>query len=275
MDITNSQLLDHACDLREQGKFREAYEEFLRAASNTDNILEKAGILLNAVTNLTQSADFETARNQLDKVRELLSLLNPINLNTFDQDEFLQVTVGIEIERSEILTAEGKLEEAIQQFTKTLEEYEPLLKERRLFDALDDVQKRRAYLWADLGSFEKAKKRLDEMESRQGDNSIFLFYLGHCCVTTKEFRRAQQLLEKAISLGPPPNIAFQAHCSLGMAFYELGEYKNAKLELERGVQTATPRYIKEANIWKWLEYTCVSLGLKADAERYGQLARPA
>ena len=36
----------------------------------------------------------------------------------------------------------------------------------------------------------------------------------------------------------------------------------------------TPDYIKQAHIWKWLEYTCKSLGLKEEAQRYGQLARP-
>lgn len=274
MNITNSRLLDRACDLRAQGKFREAYEEFLRAANNTENILEKAGILLNAVINLAQSDDFDNARTHLDKVRELLALLNPVNPNTLDQNELLCVTVGVEIEKSEILTTEGKLEEAIQQFTKTLGEYAPLLKERRLIDVLDEVETRRACLWANLGAFEKAEQRLDEVESRRSEDTIFLFYLGHCCSMTKQLSRAQRLLEKAISLGPPPGIAFQAHCSLGMVFYEAGEYKNAKLELEHGVQTATPRYIKEAKIWKWLEYTCISHGLKDDAERYGQLARP-
>jgi hypothetical protein len=59
-----------------------------------------------------------------------------------------------------------------------------------------------------------------------------------------------------------------------MVFYELGEYKSAKVELELGAQTATPRYIKDGKIWNWLEHTCISLGLKADAHRYGQLARP-
>jgi tetratricopeptide (TPR) repeat protein len=274
MDPTNSQLVDHAYDLREQGKFREAYQEFLRAANNTDSILEKAGILLNAVTNLTQIGDFETGRIQLDKARGFLSLLNPINLSTFDRDEFLGVAVGIEVETSEILAAEGNLEEAILHFTQTIEEYEPLLNERKLFDVLDDARMRRAYLWADLGSSEKAKESLEELESRQHTNSTFLFYLGHCCFTTKEFLRAQQLLERAIGLGPTPDIAFQAHCSLGMVFYELGEYESAKVELELGAQSATPRYLKQAQIWKWLEYTCISLGLRADAERYGQLARP-
>ena len=184
------------------------------------------------------------------------------------------VTVGIEVEKSEILTAEGHFEEAILHFSQTVEEYEPLLIERKLYDVLDDVRMRRAYLWADLGSSEKAKKSLEGMESRQGHNAKFLFYLGHCCSVTKELGRAQQLLKTAISLGPPPEIAFQAHCSLGMVFYELGEYESAKVELELGAQDATPRYLKEAKIWKWLEYTCISLGLRADAERYGQLARP-
>jgi len=32
--------------------------------------------------------------------------------------------------------------------------------------------------------------------------------------------------------------------------------------------TAPAGYMKEAGIWRWLEYTCVGLGLRAEAERY-------
>ncbi len=91
---------------------------------------------------------------------------------------------------------------------------------------------------------------------------------------TKDFARARQKLERAISIGLKPQLDFQAHCSLGMALYELGEYAQAKLEFEHGVRAATPRYIKEAKIWKWLEYTCISLGLKEEAGHYASLSRP-
>jgi hypothetical protein len=81
-------------------------------------------------------------------------------------------------------------------------------------------------------------------------------------------------LERALDLAPRPRIAFQAHGTLGMVFYETGDYQRAKQELEVSARLAAPDYIKHAKIWKWLEYTCINLGLKDEARRYGQLARP-
>jgi tetratricopeptide (TPR) repeat protein len=272
--MTNSQLLDHACTLRDQGKFREARDAFLAAAKNTDNILEKAGILLNAVTTLREPNELELARKQLDTVRELLSDIKMSSLGPSDQDELIRLTVGVEVEEAEIWSDQGQVEGAVKKMTKILQDYEPQLRQGRLIAVSDYVQMRRAFLWAEMGWFEKAKPRLEELESRQHGNPTFLFYLGRCYMVTKEFLKAQQRFERAISLGLVPPFDFQARCSLGMALYELGEYSKAKVELELGIQTATPRYIKEAKIWKWLEYTCLSLGLRDEAEHYRKLSEP-
>src|SRR6266481_9981963 len=131
-----------------------------------------------------------------------------------------------------------------------------------------------AYFLTDLDQFEKATPILEEARSRRNDDTIFLFYLGHCYFRAKRWGEAQQKLERALALGPRPGIAFQAHGSLGMVFYETGDYQRAKEELEASAKLAAPDYIKQAHIWKWLEYTCTSLGLKEEAQRYGQLARP-
>ena len=88
---TDSQLLDKAYALCEEGKFREAYDVFVLAANHADNPLEKAGILLNATTNLTQSDEQVRSRNQLNKIRELLGTVNPLALSKDDQDEFVRV----------------------------------------------------------------------------------------------------------------------------------------------------------------------------------------
>ena len=63
--MTDSQSLDRAYALREGGNFREAYGLFMLAANQTENLLERAGILLNAATNLTQSDEQERSRNLL------------------------------------------------------------------------------------------------------------------------------------------------------------------------------------------------------------------
>jgi tetratricopeptide (TPR) repeat protein len=259
--------------LRDQGKFREAYDAFLAAAKNTDNILEKAGILLNASTTLTAACEYDLSRQQLDAVRELLLIAKQGTLSPSDQDELLGLLVGLELEEAEISSAEGRVSEALERMTKALKRHEPELRIPRRLEIYDDLQARRAYLLADVGSFEKALPILTELESRQCQNPTFLFYLGHCRLVGKQLERARDTLVKAIGLGPSPQIVFQAHCSLGMAYYELQDYARAKSELELGAKTATPEYIKQLQIWKWLEYSCRGLGLIDEANRYAMLRK--
>jgi tetratricopeptide (TPR) repeat protein len=269
------QPLDHACALRGQGKFREAHDAFLAAAKNTDNILEKAGILLNASTTLTAAREYGLSRQQLDEVRELLLIAKQGTLSPSDRDELLGLLVGLELEEAEISSAEGKVSEALERMAKALKKYQPELRTGPRLEIYDDLQARRAYLFADVGSFERALPILTELESRQCENPTFLFYLGHCLLVDKQLERARDNLAKAISLGPSPQIEFQAHCSLGMAHYELRDYSKAKSELELGVKTATPEYIKQAQIWKWLEYSCRGLGLIDEANKYETLRNSA
>jgi len=272
--MTDSQSLDRAYALREEGNFREAYGLFMLAASRTENLLERAGILLNAATNLTQTDEQERSRNQLKQIRELLGSMNPSGFSKDEQDEFVRVTVGIEIEEAEVLATEGKIEAAIERLAATLVRFKDEIQQPSRIEFYDEIQTRRAYFLTDLGQFEKAIPILEAARSRRNDDTIFLFYLGHCYLSAKRWGEAQQKLERALALRPRPGIAFQAHGSLGMVFYETGDYSRAKEELEASAKLAAPDYIKQAHIWKWLEYTCISLGLKEEAQRYGQLARP-
>jgi tetratricopeptide (TPR) repeat protein len=260
--------------MREEGNFREEYGLFMLAANRTVNLLERAGILLNAATNLTQSDEQERSRNQLKQIRELLGSMNPSGFSKAEQDEFVRVTVGIEIEEAEVLVTEGQIEAAIERLAATLARFEDEIQEPSRIEIYDEIQTRRAYFLTDLGRFEKAIPVLEVAKSRRNDDTIFLFYLGHCYFRAKRWGEAQQKLERALALRPRPRIAFQAHGSLGMVFYETGDYQRAKEELEASAKLAAPDYIKQAHIWKWLEYTCMSLGLKEEAQRYGQLARP-
>ena len=273
--MTDSQLLlDKACALREELKFGEAYGLFVLAANQTDNPLKRAGILLNAATTLTHSDKQEGSRNQLNQIRELLGSMNSSAFSLDEQDEFIGVNVGVEIEEAEILATEGKIEAAIEQLGVTLERFKDEIKGPRRTEIYDDIQTRRAYFLTDVDQFAKAIPILEEAKSRRNDDTIFLFYLGHCYLRAKRWGEAQQKLERALALRPRPRIAFQAHGSLGMVLYETGDYQRAKEELEASAKLAAPDYIKQARIWKWLEYTCIRLGLKEEAQRYGQLARP-
>jgi tetratricopeptide (TPR) repeat protein len=272
--MTDSPSLDRANTLREEGNFREAYGLFMLAANRTENLLERAFLLLHAATNLTQSYEQERSRNQLKQIRELLGSMNPSGFSKDEQDEFVRVKVGIEIEEAEVLETEGKTEAAIERLAATLARFEAEIQEPSRIEIYDEIQTRRAYFLTDLGQFEKAIPILEEAKNRRNDDTIFLFYLGHCYLSTKRWNEAQQKLERALALRPQPRIAFQTHGSLGMVFYETGDYQRAKEELEASAKLADTGYIKQLHIWKWLEYACISLGLKEEAKRYGQLARP-
>jgi tetratricopeptide (TPR) repeat protein len=160
--MTDSQSLDRAYALREEGNFREAYRLFMLAANRTENLLERASILLNAATNLTQSDEQERSRNQLKQIRELMGSMNPSGFTKDEQDEFVGVKVGIEIEEAEVLVTEGKIEAAIERLDATLARFEDEIQGPSRIEIYDEIQTRRAYFLTDLDQFEKAIPILEE-----------------------------------------------------------------------------------------------------------------
>ena len=272
--MKKSELLKHAAALREQSTFREAYDAFLSAADKTDNVLEKSAILLDVVTNLTMLGEYDASRRQLKVIKEMLSGLDPKHLTQTDQNEFLRVLVGIDVEHAEILAADGNIEGAIEKLAATVENFRLQLEDPEFIRIYDDLQCRRAYFLADIDLFNKAIPILEEVENRHDDDSIFLFYLGQCYFRAKLLDKAQRKLERAINLATRQGIAFQAYAILGMVLYEVGDYARAKKELETSASLATPQYIKDAKIWKWLEYACRKLGLQDEARQYALLANP-
>jgi tetratricopeptide (TPR) repeat protein len=270
--MADSELLNRASALRAKGEYREAYPLFVAAADTADNDLEKAGILIDAITNLTQLHEFQNARTGLAKIRELLSRVDSSKLDSDAQDNFYRVNIWAEIEQAEILAAEDKLHEAIAKLTEMLTEERLELEAPEHRRAYDEVQCRRAYFLVDIGLWNKALPILQELESRWNENPIFLFSLGYCYQHAKEFSKARAFLERTLRFDPTPFIEFQAHCTLGMVLYELDEFQKAKFELETGLKKAPPRYIKDAKLWKWLENTCEMMGLKQEAEKYRLLA---
>lgn len=136
---------------------------------------------------------------------------------------------------------------------------------------IEMAQARRGFLLADLGRWKEALPILEEAESFEGRRSEILFYLGHCYVSGGDYSKAKGKIIEALRLGLPRNLEFRAHCELGMAYYRLKDYAQAKLEFERCATNGDPEYIKQAQIWMRLENTCRYLGLKEDADRYASL----
>jgi tetratricopeptide (TPR) repeat protein len=264
--------LEQGYTLRAQHKFKEARDAFLAAANATDNLIEKAWALLNAATTLTATHEFESSRAQVATVRELVSLAKSGTHSPSDLDELLSLDVSTEIEEAEILSAEGRDDEALAEFTATLHKFgSRLLESPNRLITYDDLQKRRAYLLVDNGKSAEALPILLEIELRQVANPIFLFYVGISHLNNDSLEKAQDALQKSLALNPNHRIEFQARCSLGMTYYRMGDYARARTELEQGAAIADAEYIRQAQIWKWLEYSCQGLGLVDEAKKYAAM----
>jgi tetratricopeptide (TPR) repeat protein len=274
MDDSDSQF-EKAVALARQGKHREAIDIFLGLANNTDNLFEKAEMLINAAHAFKEIEQFDLARNQLAAVRGLLHLPSHVPPSTANDAIRSGLLINLELEDARISAGEQKLEEALDKLNLLLTTHRSDLLKPNFAVTYQTVRRDRAFLLADSGHFEEALPELEDLDSREPHDPWILFNLGYCYRCTARYSDAQRKLEEAIKAGLNPDFEGRAHCILGASCYELGEYTRAKLELEIGVQTAAPRYLKGSRIWRLLEYTCISLGLKAEAEYYASLDKGA
>jgi len=60
----NDERFLRACQLRDDGHLREAVDEFHRIANDTEDPIDKAGVLVNAATTLKALGEFDQARRQ-------------------------------------------------------------------------------------------------------------------------------------------------------------------------------------------------------------------
>jgi len=271
----NTLRLENANVLRDSGKFREAYEEFVGLAENTEDPFDKAWLLLNAAATLRASGQHALARQQLDAIGNFNSISDSSNLEASRRAiRLLELEMGVEFEEATLSEAEGRKEEALASLSALLIKYQENIKDPDVLDLYNTIRMRRAFLLADLGRFQEALPILKAANVLEPSKAQIVFYLGHCYLGGKDYIGAERLLAEALRLGLPPHLEFRAHCELGMAHYELGDYIRAKLELEEGEKSADATYLARGQIWKWLEYTCIGLGLQGEADHYANLARP-
>lgn len=262
-----------AMALRDQGKYKEAADIFLSLAKAAEDLFEKAGMLLNLTHTLKASGRLDLAKSQLNAARELLSLPPDAVLGNADDENRRRLLIWAELEDARISAVENGLQDAIERLNSILANHQSEMGKPSFAEIYQAVQRDRAFLLTDLGSCEEALPILEEVDSGDPHDRWTLFYLGYCYLHARRYLEVQQKLEEAIRLGLTPDFEGRARCALGAACYELRDFVRAKLELEKGIETASPRYIKEAGIWQLLEYACIGLGLRTEAERYGRLAR--
>jgi tetratricopeptide (TPR) repeat protein len=271
--MQNLKDLERASVFRDSGSLKEAYDIYVSVAEQADNALEKAETLLSAVSVLVELGDAQTARSQLKMIDTLLDL----SWRTVDSENHTkQLRVSLARELLEIMVSplEGKRQEAVAAYEQFLEKHEEELQKPEFEDLGQTAKGERAILLADDGMFKQALPIFEELALKDQSNPVVNFYLGYCYISVAEYNQAKRLLQQSIKQGLPSHLEFRAHSALGMALYQSGDYLQAKLELERGLKAANPRYVKEAQLYKWLHHTCMSLGLKQEAEYYGKFMRP-
>lgn len=266
-------LLKEAMALRDQRKYKEAADILLSLANTTEDLFEKAGMLINLTHALKGSGRLDLAKSQLSAARELLALPPNAVLGNADDENRRRLLIWAELEDARISEAESGLQKALEGLNCILTNHQSELSKPGFAEIYQAVQRDRAFRLADLGSFQEALPILEEVDSADPHDRWTLFYLGYCYLCTNKYAEANEKLEEAVSLRLLPDFEGQAHCLLGVGYYELGDYSKARVEFEMGVKTAPTDYIKQAGIWRWLECSCISLGLRAEAERYGKLAR--
>jgi len=264
-----------ACQLRDNGALKEAIEEFCRIAKETSDPIDKAGVLLNAATTLKILGECNLARMQLKAARDvIISSDDPPSKLRADYRLAL-LNVRIEFEDADISSFEGNITEALARFDLLLTKYEQELKEPDLRECYEMIQARRGFILADLGRNRDALPILQEAESFKGRQAEIRFYLGHCYLAIRDYSKALEWLNEAIGLGLPRRLEYRANCELGIAYYNMKNYAQAKLSFEKSVEKADTEYIQQAQIWKWLQNSSRLLGLNDEADRYSKLGRVA
>ncbi len=267
----DEQRILNACQLRDEGKFIEAYNEFIQIAESTPDPLDKAGALLYAANTLEMSGQCEAATTKLSAVRALME-----DYPKSERDErFAALELFFDFEDANLFWLRGENPEAaLRRFEAVLRKHTLPSKDPRARDFYEGIQTRRAFVLADLGRWKEALPILEGITSPQGYKEGIAFYLGHCYVEAGDYHRAEEKLTEALKLGLPSHLEYCAHCELGTTYYHLENYARAKEEFEKGAEQADASYIKQSQVWKWLEMTCRALGLKAEAEHYARMALP-
>ena len=265
--------LVRACELVDQERYVEAYDEFMQLAESTADPLEKVWPLLYAANTLQTLGREEAATSQLSTVRKLIE--HHRSSSSAMDEKFAAAETFLDFIDSNVLWLRGGSKEAaLARFDGVLHRHGQALKDPRARGLYEGIQIRRAFLLADLGRWKEAMPILEDIKSPQEYKEGIAFYLGHCYSSAGDYGKAVHWLTQALKLGLPKRLEYRAHCELGTAFYHLGEYAQARAEFQKGAQMADAQYIKESQLWRWLELTCRALGLKSEADEYARMQNP-
>ena len=263
----------NACGMRDRGNLKQALAEFSNLSENTEDPIDKAGVVLNLATTLKALGEYDRAGRQLDRARALIGSVENSSFATQRDSRLAQVHAALDFEEADLCRHQGQNDEALSKFNAFLNRHRQTLSSPDFQGLYEVTQARRAFLLADLGRCREALPILEEAQSFEELKERIAFYLGHCYVCAHKYEKAKPLLAEALKLGLPRNLEYRAHYSLGIAYLALGGYAQAKAEFEKTAEIADTAYLQDGQVWRGLEISCRKLGLIDEAERYAQMAK--
>jgi tetratricopeptide (TPR) repeat protein len=262
----------NACRLRDQGELDQAYREFSKLSEEIDEPWDKAMALLYAAKTLKLAERYDEATKQLSAARAVAT--DVVSGNSLIDERVAYVEVYLDFEDADLSWKLGQNLEALGKFDAMRGNHLTTLRKPEFRGVRESIEACRAFILVDLGRCGEALPVLEAAGSFTEYREGIAYYLGHCYLLGHEHQKAEEKLAEALRLGLPHNLEYRAHFELGVAFFELRNYAAAKRQFEKSAGMANSRYLKDAEIWKWLESTCLSLGLKTEARNYANLARP-
>ncbi len=158
-------IFDKAVALRDEGRYAEAADLFLDLAKDTDNLFEKAGMLLNATHALKGSGRLDQATNQLELARELLSLPQGVPLGGADDENRRRLLIWLELEDARISAAVSGPHEAIEKLNSILADHQSELGNPGFAEICLAVRRDLGFRLTDLGSYDEALPILEDVDS--------------------------------------------------------------------------------------------------------------
>ena len=260
-----------ACQMKEEGKLTEAFDEFIQLAEVTEDPIDRAGTLLYAAKTLKVLGQYQAAKSPLCAARALLVEHASSDAPTDERVGCLELY--LDFEDADLCWKLADQAEALAKFDAAFEKYSQRLRQPDFRAMLECIQACRAFILCDLDRWKEAMPILQLAQSFTVYREGIAFYLGHCYLSSHDYDKAEQHLTESIRLGGlPPTLQYRAHCELGMVHFLQQDFPQAKLHLETCAATADKSYLADGVIWKYLEATCRMMRLKDEAEHYARLA---
>lgn len=145
----------YACELVAEGKYPEAYNEFIELAESTPDPIERAWPLIYAANTLQTMGQEEAATAQLSAARALIEKHRPSDSAT--NEMFAAAESFCDFEDANLIWLRGgSLEAALSRFEAALKKHKLALKDPRARGLYEAIQIRRAFILADLGRWKEA-----------------------------------------------------------------------------------------------------------------------